>query len=158
MQNEILMTQEGFDLLKEELEFLKTTKRAEIAEKIRIARGFGDLSENSEYDAAKDAQAVAESRINILESQLKTIKIISKEDMSSDVVSIGSTIRLLDMDYKEELTFLIVSALETVNTIETITDESPVGKAIIGKKIGDIIQVLLPNGKVNQFELLEIIL
>lgn len=158
MSNEILMTQAGFDLLKEELEFLKTTKRAEIAEKIRVARGFGDLSENSEYDAAKDAQAVAESRINTLENQIKTIKIISKEDMSCDVVSIGSKIRLLDINYNEELTFLIISALETVNTMETITDESPVGKAIIGKKINDIIEVLLPNGTVNQFKLLEIIL
>lgn len=158
MSNEILMTQAGFDLLKEELEFLKTTKRAEIAEKIRVARGFGDLSENSEYDAAKDAQAVAESRINTLENQLKTIKIISKEDISSDVVSIGSKIRLLDITYNEELTFLIISALETVNTMETITDESPVGKEIIGKKINDVIEVLLPNGKINQFKLLEIML
>lgn len=158
MSNEILMTQAGFDLLKEELEFLKTTKRAEIAEKIRVARGFGDLSENSEYDAAKDAQAVAESRINTLENQLKTIKIISKEDISSDVVSIGSKIRLLDITYNEELTFLIISALETVNNMETITDESPVGKEIIGKKINDVIEVLLPNGKINQFKLLEIML
>lgn len=122
------MTQEGFDKLQEELHHLRTVGRAEVSEKIRVARGFGDLSENSEYDEAKNDQAVMEARIAQLEEQLKHVEIIDHDDITTDAVSVGSRVKILDVEYGDEMTYRIVSSLESGGEGETITDESPVGR------------------------------
>lgn len=154
MAQEILMTAEGFAGLKEELENLKTAKRKEIAEKIRVARGFGDLSENSEYDEAKNEQAVVEARILMLEEQLKHVKIVEADDISSDVVSMGCTVKILDVEFDEETEYRLVSSVEN-SGMNTITDESPVGKALLGHKVGDLVEVAAPGGTF-QFKVLAI--
>ena len=136
MANEIVMTQEGYNDLVKELNELKTTRRAEISEKIRVARGFGDLSENSEYDEAKNEQAIVEARILTLENQLKNVKIVAKSD-NKGTVSIGSFVTIRDVEFGDEMTYRIISSVESSNDMSTITDESPVGKALLGHKAGD---------------------
>ena len=155
MANEILMTKEGFDGLKAELEYLKTEKRKEISEKIRIARGFGDLSENSEYDEAKNDQALLEARILTLEEQIKNVKILDANQISGECVSVGTKVVLLDLEYKEEMEYKIVSSVESGADENAITDESPVGKAIVGHKVGDVVTVHAPAGEI-QFKVLKI--
>ena len=132
MANEIVMTQEGYNDLVKELNELKTTRRAEISEKIRVARGFGDLSENSEYDEAKNEQAIVEARILTLENQLKNVKIVAKSD-NKGTVSIGSFVTIRDVEFGDEMTYRIISSVESSNDMSTITDESPVGKALLGQ-------------------------
>lgn len=144
MATELLMTQEGYDALKEELDHLRSVTRGEISEKIRVARGFGDLSENSEYDEAKNEQAVVEARIKKLEDQLKCVKIIAKDQMSKDLVSIGSRVKILDMEFDEEMEYTIASSVESHSDLETISDESPVGKALMGHRVGDVVEVHAP--------------
>lgn len=155
MATEVLMTQEGYDALKKELDQLKSVIRGEISEKIRVARGFGDLSENSEYDEAKNEQAVVEARIKKLEDQLKCVKIISREQMSKDVVNIGSRVKILDMEFDEEMEYVIASSVESHGDLDTISDESPVGKALMGHKVGDVVEVHAPAGVLN-LKILEI--
>ncbi|MCI8755508.1 MAG: transcription elongation factor GreA [Oscillospiraceae bacterium] len=155
MATEVLMTQEGYDALKKELDQLKSVTRGEISEKIRVARGFGDLSENSEYDEAKNEQAVVEARIKKLEDQLKCVKIISREQMSKDVVNIGSRVKILDMEFDEEMEYVIASSVESHGDLDTISDESPVGKALMGHKVGDVVEVHAPAGVLN-LKILEI--
>ena len=154
MAQEILMTAEGFAGLKQELEDLKTIKRKEISDKIRVARGFGDLSENSEYDEAKNEQAVVEARILMLEEQLKHVKIVEADDISDDVVSLGCTVKILDVEFDEETEYRLVSSVEN-SGMNTITDESPVGKALLGHKVGDLVEVAAPAGNF-QFKVLAI--
>ena len=149
------MTQEGFDKLQEELHQLRTTGRAEVSEKIRIARGFGDLSENSEYDEAKNDQAVMEARIAQLEEQLKHVEIIDHDDIATDAVSVGSLVKILDVEYGDEMTYRIVSSLESGGEGETITDKSPVGQALLGHKGGEVVEVQAPAGVIS-FKILEI--
>lgn len=157
MSKQILMTVEGYNELKKELEELKTVKRNEVSEKIRVARGFGDLSENSEYDEAKNEQAILESSIATLEEQLKSARLIEKDDISTDVVSIGTTVTILDEEFDEEMTYRIASSVESHRSEqETITDESPVGKALLGHKIGDTIEVTVPNGSTIRFKIIDI--
>lgn len=157
MSGEILMTAEGYQELKKELEELRTVKRKEISDKIRIARGFGDLSENSEYDEAKNEQAIVESKIATLEEQLKKAQLIAKDQISTDVVSIGTTVTILDIEFDEEMSYRIASSVESNHsTMETITDESPVGKALLGHKVGDEVQVTVPNGSTVQLKILDI--
>ena len=156
MAKEIMMTQEGYDDLVKELEELKTVRRGEISEKIRIARGFGDLSENSEYDEAKHEQAIVEARIMTLEQQLKHVRIISREHLSSEVVSIGSTVEIKDIEFGDVMTYRIASSVESNTDMDTITDESPVGKALIGHKVGDVVDVVVPSGAIVKFEILKI--
>lgn len=141
------MTQEGFEEMTKELQELKTVKRKDISEKIRAARGFGDLSENSEYDEAKNEQAIVEARILQLEEQLKNAKIVDREKLNRDVISVGSVVKILDMDFKEEMEYRIVSSVEITGAMNTITDESPVGKALIGHKKGDVVEVKAPAGE-----------
>ena len=155
MATEVLMTQEGYDALKKELDQLKSVTRGEISEKIRVARGFGDLSENSEYDEAKNEQAVVEARIKKLEDQLKCVKIISREQMSKEVVNIGSRVKILDMEFDEEMEYVIASSVESHGDLDTISDESPVGKALMGHKVGDVVEVHAPAGVLN-LKILEI--
>ena len=144
MAAELLMTQEGYDALKAELNELKSVTRGEISEKIRVARGFGDLSENSEYDEAKNEQAVVEARIKKLEEQLKNVKIISKDQMNTDTVSVGCRVKILDMEFDEEMEYAIASSVESHADLDAISDESPVGKGLIGHKVGDVVEIQAP--------------
>lgn len=157
MRGEFLMTAEGYQELKRELEELRTVKRKEISEKIRVARSFGDLSENSEYDEAKNEQALVESKIATLEEQLKKAQLIQKDQISTEVVSIGTHVTILDMEFDEELSYRIASSVESNHSSqETITDESPVGKALLGHKVGDVVEVVVPSGSVVRFKVLDI--
>ncbi|MEM1484803.1 transcription elongation factor GreA [Oscillospiraceae bacterium PP1C4] len=144
MATELLMTAEGYEALKTELNELKSVTRGEISEKIRVARGFGDLSENSEYDEAKNEQAVVESRIKKLEDQLKSVKIISKDQISTDYVTVGCRVKILDLDYNEEMEYVIASSVESHSDLNSISDESPVGRGLIGHKVGDCVEIQAP--------------
>lgn len=140
------MTQEGYDDLRGELNELKTVKVAQLAEKLKIARGFGDLSENSEYDEAKNEQAIVMARILQIEEQLSNVKIIDKDSLSTDKVSVGCRVRILDMAYDEELTYKIVSSMESGAGVDAVTDASPMGQALVGHKVGDECEVFAPAG------------
>lgn len=155
MANEIVMTQEGYNDLVKELNELKTTRRAEISEKIRVARGFGDLSENSEYDEAKNEQAIVEARILTLENQLKNVKIVAKSD-NKGTVSIGSFVTIRDVEFGDEMTYRIISSVESSNDMSTITDESPVGKALLGHKAGDSVMVTVPPGAKIEYQIVNV--
>ncbi len=155
MANEIVMTQEGYNDLVKELNELKTTRRAEISEKIRVARGFGDLSENSEYDEAKNEQAIVEARILTLENQLKNVKIVAKSD-NKGTVSIGSFVTIRDVELGDEMTYRIISSVESSNDMSTITDESPVGKALLGHKAGDSVMVTVPSGAKIEYQIVNV--
>lgn len=152
---EILLTDEGLKKLEDELEYLKTKKRKEVAEKIKHARGFGDLSENSEYDEAKDEQAKVELRIVEIEKMLKHAKVIDNSDINLDIVSVGARLKLYDYDFDEEVTYSVVGSTEADPDNGKISDESPIGKALIGKKLGDVVDVETPGG-VIQLKILEI--
>lgn len=155
MANEIVMTQEGYNDLVKELNELKATRRAEISEKIRVARGFGDLSENSEYDEAKNEQAIVEARILTLENQLKNVKIVAKSD-NKGTVSIGSFVTIRDVEFGDEMTYRIISSVESSNDMSTITDESPVGKALLGHKAGDSVMVTVPSGAKIEYQIVNV--
>lgn len=155
MEKQILLTDEGLKKLEEELEYLKTQKRKEVAEKIKHARGFGDLSENSEYDEAKDEQAKVELRIVELEKMLKNAKVIDDSEISSDIVSVGTKLKIYDYEYEEELEYSIVGSTEADPASGKISDESPIGKALLGKKTGDEVDVETPGG-VIKVKILEI--
>lgn len=152
---EVVLTYEGLQKLEQELENLKTVKRREVAERIKQALSFGDISENSEYDEAKNEQAYIEGRIFQLENMLKNAKVIDEEDIQTDVVSIGSKVKVLDMEFDEEVEYYIVGSTEADPSQYKISNESPVGKALIGGKIGDIVEVTVPDG-VIKFKILEI--
>ena len=149
------MTSEGFKKLQEELEYLKTEGRDQAAEKIRIARGFGDLSENSEYDEAKNDQAMLEARIAELEAQLKHVKILDESEMSSENVHVGSVVTIKDAKGKK-FTYTISGATEADPFNGKISNESPVGKALMGLKVGEKNEAILPNGNVIIYTVLEI--
>ncbi|WP_040213805.1 transcription elongation factor GreA [Clostridium polynesiense] len=150
-----IMTYEGVKKLEDELEFLKTVKRKEITEKIKVALGYGDLSENSEYDEAKNEQAFTEGRIIQLENMLKNAEVVDESDISTDVVSIGSIVKVKDFELDEEDEYTIVGSAEADPMENKISNESPVGKALMRKKVGDIVEVSVPGGT-NKFEILEI--
>jgi len=157
MSGEILITAEGYKDLKKQLDELRTVKRKEISEKIRIARGFGDLSENSEYDEAKNEQALVEAQIATLEEQLKRVHLIERDQISTDAVSIGTIVTILDIEFDEEMSYRIASSVESNHSIvETITDESPVGRALLGHKVGDVVTVVVPNGSTVEYKILDI--
>ena len=152
---EILLTDEGLKKLEEELESLKTQKRKEVAEKIKEARSFGDLSENSEYDEAKNEQAMVEARIAELEAILKHVKIVDEDELNTDVVNVGSKVKVLDVSYNEEAVYQLVGSTETDPVNGKISDESPVGKALIGHRVGEEVEVEVPDD-VLKFIILEI--
>ncbi len=141
------MTREEFSALKKELEVLKTTKREEISEKIRIARGFGDLSENSEYDEAKNDQAHLEARISRIEEQLKNVVIVDQVD--TERVTVGTKVTLLDMEFGDKAEYRIVSTAGAGDDLNTITSASPVGRAILGRKVGDEVLAHAPAGEIR---------
>lgn len=151
----IVLTDEGLKNLEDELEELKTIKRKEIAEKIKIALSFGDLSENSEYDEAKNEQAIVENRIAQIEAMLKNVKVLDEDDISTEVVNVGSKVRVMDLEYNEEISYHIVGSTEANPLKGRISDESPVGKALLGKKAGQKIDVEVPEGQIS-FKILEI--
>ncbi|MEN6313544.1 MAG: transcription elongation factor GreA [Clostridiaceae bacterium] len=152
---EVILTYEGLKKLEEELELLRGTKRMEIKERIKVALSFGDISENSEYDEAKNEQAYVEGRIAQLENMLKNAKVIDEEDVSTEKVTIGSKVRLLDMDYNDEIVYTIVGSTEADPSKFKISNESPVGSALMQKKKGNIIEVAVPDG-VLKFKILKI--
>ena len=156
MANASVMTKEGYDDLVKELNELKTTRRAEISEKIRVARGFGDLSENSEYDESKNEQAIVEARILTLENQLKNVKIIEKSDTVKGTVSLGSFVTIRDVEFGDEMTYRIISSVESSNDMSTITDESPVGKALLGHKAGETVEVTIPSGAQIEYQIIKV--
>ena len=155
MVNTIQMTQTGYDELAKELEELKTTKRSEIAEKIKIARGYGDLSENSEYDEAKNEQGLVEGRIALLEKMLKHARVVTEAELSTDHISVGSHVRIKDEDGVED-EYDITGSTEADPMNGKISDESPIGAALIGHSVGDKVDITLPSGAVVQYEVMEI--
>ena len=155
MATELVMTTEGYEALKAELNELKSVTRGEISEKIRIARGFGDLSENSEYDEAKNEQAVVEARIKKLEDQLKSVKVISRDQLSTETVGIGCRVKILDLEFDEEMEYVIASLVESHSDLNSISDESPVGKGLMGHKVGDVVEIHAPAA-VLKLKILEI--
>ena len=150
-----VMTYEGVKKLEDELEFLKTVKRKEITEKIKVALGYGDLSENSEYDEAKNDQAFTEGRIIQLENMLKNAVVVDENEIPKDKVSVGSIVKVMDYEFDEEVEYTIVGSAEADPMNFKISNESPVGSALIGKKVGDVVEVAVPSG-VSKFEVLEI--
>ena len=150
-----IMTYEGVKKLESELEYLKTVKRKEITEKIKVAIGYGDLSENSEYDEAKNEQAFVEGKIVQLENTLRNASVIDENDISSDVVGIGSRVTVYDYDFEEEVTYSIVGSTEADPMNFKISNESPVGNALLGHKVDDEVVALVPNG-MSKFKILEI--
>ncbi len=154
MAKTILLTAAGLEKLKGELEKLKTEGRTEIAEKIRVARGYGDLSENSEYDEAKNEQAKIEARIIELEKMLEDVKII-EDHVDSDTVTVGVTVTVYDEEFEEELTYRVVGPAEADPMNGLISDDSPVGKALVGSKVGDVKIAETPMGEIK-FKILSI--
>ena len=140
-EKEVLLTQEGYDNLEKELENLKTVVRTEIAERIKVALGFGDLSENSEYDEAKNAQASNEIRIAELENKLRYAKIIDDSEIDTKTVQLGNKVKVYDMEFDEELEYTIVGSMEVDLSQNKISNESPVGKALLGAKKGQTVEV-----------------
>ena len=143
---EILLTEEGYKKMEAELEKLKTETRAEIAERIKVALGFGDLSENSEYDEAKTAQAANEDKIAELEAKLRFAKIIDDSEIDTKKVQIGNTVKVLDMEFDEEVEYTIVGTTEADITQNKISNESPIGSALLGAKKNQVVEVQVPAG------------
>ncbi len=154
MEKKTVFTREDYNKLSEELNRLKTEGRDDIAEKIKEARSHGDLSENAEYDEAMNEQAKMEAEIAKLEADLRNATILDEEDLSTEIVHVGSKVKLYDEEYDEEVEYKILGKSDISNGI--ISDLSPVGSAIMGKKVGDVVDVHTPSGKVIKMKILEI--
>ncbi len=154
-ERNIVLTTDGYAKLEEELKYLKGPKKMEVAERIKIAREFGDLSENSEYDDAKNEQALLEARIQEIEAMLRVAKVVDDGDVSTRRVGIGTQVTVYDYEYDEEITYGIVGATEVDMKNNKISNESPVGKALIGAKKGDEVEVETPGG-VMKYKVLSI--
>jgi transcription elongation factor GreA len=152
---EVILTPEGYEKLKQEIEELSTVKRREVAERIRVAREFGDIAENAEYDDAKNEQMLLEHRIATLEERLRDARVITKKDIAKDVVSVGSKVKLRDVAARETIEYYIVGSAEADPGANKLSNESPVGKAIIGHKKGETVEVSAPRGTLR-FKILEI--
>ena len=146
MSERITITEEGYKALQDELDFLKNVKKKEVKESIRVAKSFGDLSENSEYDAARTEQAQVESKIQELEETLKRVKVVSESDIKTDKVNVGAKVKIFNIDYNEEIEYMLVGSTEANPFENKISDSSPIGKAIIGAKVGDTVVVKLQKG------------
>ena len=156
MENEeVILTQEGYNKLEEQLELLKTKERTEIAERIKIALGYGDLSENSEYDEAKSAQEINENKIMELENKLRHATIIDESEIDTRTVQIGNIVKVHDMEFDEDVTYTIVGSTEVDLSQNKISNESPIGSALLGAKKGEIVSANVPSGIV-QFKILSI--
>jgi transcription elongation factor GreA len=152
---EVILTPEGYEKLKKEIEVLQTERRREVAERIRIAREFGDIAENAEYDDAKNEQAMLEHKINQLEDRLLTARVITKKEISKDTVSVGARVTIRDIAARKSFEYRIVGSAEANPAENKLSNESPVGKAIMGKKKGDVVEVAAPRGAIK-FKILEI--
>ena len=148
MSKSVQLTRDGLKKLQDELEHLRTVGRTEIAEKIRVARGYGDLSENSEYDEAKNEQAKIEARIIELEKMLEIVTLI-EDDVDTDMVTIGVTVTVFDIEFEEELTYRVVGSAEADPMNGLLSDDSPVGKALLGAKVGEEVTAETPMGEIN---------
>jgi len=152
---EIILTPEGYKKLQEEIELLSTTRRREVAERIRVAREFGDIAENAEYDAAKNDQAHLEARIAMLEDRLKNARVVTRKEIRSGEVSVGTKVRLKDMGSNKTVEYHVVGSAEANPAEMKLSNESPVGKAIMGRKKGDVVEVAAPRGALK-FKIMEI--
>ncbi|MBS4535701.1 transcription elongation factor GreA [Clostridium sp. D2Q-14] len=152
---DVVLTVEGLKKVEAELEQLKTVRRKEVAERIKTAIAFGDISENSEYDEAKNEQAQVEERIFKLENMVRNARIIDDEDISLEIVSVGSKVKVLDLEYDEEVEYSIVGSAEADPYEGKISNESPVGDALLGKKVNDLVEVQVPDGTIK-YKILEI--
>ncbi len=155
MDKEVFLTQEGLEKIENEVEQLKSVRRREVSERIKQALAFGDISENSEYDEAKNEQAWVEERIGKLENTLRNAVVISDEDITLDQISVGSKVTLMDLEYNEKVEYTIVGSAEADPYEGKISNESPVGSALIGSKEGDIVEIQIPDGK-TKYEVLSI--
>ena len=153
---EVILTPEGYEKLKAEIEHLSTDKRREVADRIRVAREFGDISENAEYDDAKNEQAMLEHKIAQLEERLVNARVIEKGDVDLSVVSIGAKVRLKDVDANQTVEYIIVGSAEANPAESKLSNESPVGKALLGNKRGDKVSVTLPSGKARELKITKI--
>ncbi len=154
-EKEVILTQEGYNNLEKELNFLKTEKRADIADRIKVALGFGDLSENSEYDEAKNAQAENEIKIAELENKLRHAKIIDEKDIDTETVQIGNKVKVLDVEFDEKIEYTIVGSTEVNLAENKISNESPLGEALLGAKKNQTVEVNAPAG-VMKYKILSI--
>ena len=154
-EKEVILTQEGYDNLEKELNYLRTEKRAEIADRIKVALGFGDLSENSEYDEAKNAQAENEVKIAELENKLRYAKIINEKEIDTETVQIGNIVKVLDMEFDEKIEYTIVGSTEVDLAENKILNESPLGEALLGAKKNNVVEVKAPAG-VMKYKILSI--
>ena len=152
---EVILTADGYKKLQQEIDVLRNEKRREVAERIRIAREFGDIAENAEYDDAKNEQAMLEHKIAQLEERLLSARVITKKEISKDAVSVGAHVRLRDMQANKTFEYHIVGSAEANPAENKLSNESPVGKAIIGHKKGDVVEVSAPRGSLK-FKILEI--
>ena len=152
---EVILTQEGYDKLEKDLNYLKTVKRTEIAERIKVARGYGDLSENAEYDEAKTAQSENEEQIAELEAKIRKAKIIDAAEIDTKTVQIGNLVKLHDMEFDEDVEYTIVGSTEVNLAENKISNESPMGKALLGRKKGEVVDVDAPEG-IIKFKILAI--
>jgi transcription elongation factor GreA len=153
---DVILTPEGYENLRAELETLRTDRRREVADRIRVARAFGDIAENAEYDDAKNEQAMLEHKIAQLEERLLNARVIDRGDVDTSVVSIGSVVRLRDVDAKETVEYHIVGSAEANPTERKLSNESPVGRAILGHKKGETVEVTTPRGSTLRFKIMEI--
>jgi len=154
-EKQIILTQDGLKKLEEELENLKSVKRREVAERIKVAIGYGDISENSEYEDAKNEQAFIEGRIITLEKMLRNARIINNDEIDIDVVSIGSIVTVEDMEFGDTMEYTIVGTAESDPLQNKISNESPVGRAILGKNKGTVVEVNVPAG-IIQYKIIDI--
>jgi transcription elongation factor GreA len=146
---EVILTPEGYEKLKQEIELLSTEKRREVADRIRTAREFGDITENAEYDDAKNEQAMLEHKIAQLEERLSNARVIDAGDVDTSVVSVGAKVKLRDVDAKSTVEYTIVGSAEANPAEQKLSNESPVGKAIIGRKKGETVEVAAPRGSLK---------
>ncbi|MBS4883015.1 MAG: transcription elongation factor GreA [Peptoniphilus harei] len=146
MEKDIFFTPEGLEKIENEIEYLKTVRRKEVSERIKVALGYGDLSENSEYDEAKNEQAQVEERIAKLEMMVRNAKIIDEKDLNTDVVNIGSSVKVRELETMEEDEYTIVGSAEADPLEGKISNESPVGSKLLGNRIGDVVEVEVPDG------------
>ena len=149
MEREVILTPTGYEKLKNDIERLQTVERRKVAERIREAREFGDISENSEYDDAKNEQARLESRIIQLQEKLRSARVIDTSDIPTDVVAIGSRVKVVDVDHGDEDEYEIVGSAEADPANSRLSNESPVGRAILGRKAGDVVEVSVPAGAIR---------
>lgn len=152
---ELFITEEGKAEIEARLRFLKNEKRPEVLEKLKVARDFGDLSENSEYDAAKKEQSIVETEIANIEETLRKARIVSDKDVNKDEVGVGSTVKVYDMDFDEEVDYKIVGVIESDPDKNLVSNESPIGKGLMGKKVGDVVTITTPGGEI-QMKILKI--